>query len=120
VDQVDFEFRYTVSGNSNCSASQFTDIKISVVRQVNSGIPENINLCESDIFNGVYDIDIDLSDDRYLKDEDIEGFWLFEADGTKQLTTIDDSTINLKQVYENIENIPKKDLTPLYFLTATE
>ncbi|MDH7445691.1 T9SS type B sorting domain-containing protein [Aquimarina sp. 2201CG14-23] len=102
VDQEVFEFTYEVPGISPCALSMETTVRVSVVREVDAGTGAFIEICEEDILAGVYDLDIDLRDDTYLEDEDIEGFWSSFFDPTNQISDVGDSTINIKEIYENI------------------
>ena len=72
VDEEIFEVVYTVPGVSPCDSSVETRAKISVVRQVFAGFGNEFNICEDDIESGMFD-NIDLRDDNYLVNEDIEG-----------------------------------------------
>ncbi len=104
VDEETFEFTYRVNGFTPCDAPPGyveTDVKVSIVRQVFSGYAQNKRICETDILNGNYDNDIDLTDDQFLLLEDVEGNWgedlLFG-----QITSPADSEINIKDIYEQI------------------
>ncbi len=97
VDQNVYELVYTVSGNSLCTPISETTVKISVVRQVFSGTPSIVGICEGSIWNGDYDDDIDVRDDEYLVDEDIEGYWNEELDGD-----VSNLTINIKELYDEL------------------
>ncbi|WP_101448864.1 gliding motility-associated C-terminal domain-containing protein [Aquimarina sp. MAR_2010_214] len=100
VDQEVFELTYTVSGMAGCSPPQQTTIRVAMVRQVKSGTSEPIDICEDDLLAGVFDTDIDLRDDKFLKGEDIEGIWLSEPTG--QIDNEQDSKINLRTIYNNL------------------
>ncbi len=102
VDQEVFEVTYTVAGVTPCAPSQSTTIRISVVNQVDAGIPATIDICEDTLLAGTYDADINLRDDQYLIDENVEGIWLSDQDLTGQLTNEQDSFINLRAVYDNL------------------
>ncbi len=106
IDEGVFEFKYTVANNNNCGLLQETVIKLSVVRQVNAGLRNSdgvriISICENDLIAGNFDNDIDLRDDDYLAGEDIEGFWIQNANTGGEITDRDDSIINLRRLYEN-------------------
>lgn len=108
VDQETFELKYTVPGIAPCNISMETNVKISVIRDVQSGVSETKKICETDLQSGAYDADINLRDDQYLLGEDIEGLWQFKNDPTGQLTSFGDSKINLKEVYDDIvQNNPR-------------
>lgn len=102
VDQEEFEFTYTVPGlDPFCSDAEITNVKVSVVRQVSSGFGASLNICEGELRNGSFDGDINLRDDRFLALEDQEGTWTLDDD---QITNPDDSTINLRTLYDNLMN----------------
>ncbi|MBC2846524.1 gliding motility-associated C-terminal domain-containing protein [Winogradskyella flava] len=100
VDEETFELIYTVPGIAPCNVEQETRVKISVVREVFSGLAQNKRICEDLIVNGVYDNDIDLTDDDYLLFEDIEGTWSMDMFG--QISTLGDSVININAIYQQI------------------
>ncbi|WP_438423447.1 gliding motility-associated C-terminal domain-containing protein [Aquimarina macrocephali] len=100
VDQEVFELTYTVSGIAGCSPPQQTTVRVAMVRQVDSGESEPIHICEDDLLAGVYDADIDLTNDLYLLGEDIEGIWLPEPTG--QIDNSQDSMVNLRAIYDNL------------------
>lgn len=103
-----FEFSYTVPGISPCDTSATVNFKVEVIRDVQSGIAANISICESEMLAGVYDADIDLLDDQYLIGEDLEGVWLWMNDPTGQLSGPSDSTINLREIYDDlVQNNPR-------------
>ncbi len=99
VDQEVFELTYTVFGVSGCIAEQ-TTVRVAMVRQVDSGESEPTHICEDDLLAGVYDADIDLTNDLYLLGEDIEGIWLPEPTG--QIENSQDSMVNLRAIYDNL------------------
>ncbi|MBQ4819214.1 gliding motility-associated C-terminal domain-containing protein [Aquimarina sp. MMG016] len=100
VDQADYLFRYTVNGiDPQCITPSVTEVKVSVVRPVFSGYASKYNICENRIKNGEFDADLNLRDDRFLLNEDLEGTWTIDGD---QITSLDDSTINLKTLYDDI------------------
>ncbi len=100
VDEETFEFTYRVTGFGPCNITLETDINVSIVRQVFSGLAQNKRICEADILNGNYDSDIDLTDDRFLLLEDIEGVW--ETDLFGQIASPIDSEINIRSIYDQI------------------
>ena len=102
VDEETFELTYTVAGTSPCSNFSATTVKISAIRGVFAGNANTLNIGESEILNGDYDNDINLLDDAYLVNEDIEGLWLVNEDTTGQLENPLDSFINLKEIYDNL------------------
>ncbi|WP_378188091.1 gliding motility-associated C-terminal domain-containing protein [Aquimarina sp. W85] len=106
-DQEVFEFTYEVPGLSPCAVAMETTVRIAIVRQVFSGIAEEIQICEDDMIAGVYDADINLRDDHYLTGEDSDnGIWLVNNDVTGQIEDEQDSIINLRTIYNDfvIEN----------------
>ncbi len=102
VDQEVFEFDYVVPGISPCDSSEITTVRISVVRQVNSGIPEITTICENNILSGDFDLDINLEDDQFLRGEDLEGIWLENTDPTGQISNAQDSFINIREIYNDL------------------
>lgn len=102
VDQETFTLVYVVPGIAPCAVESRTSVNISVVRQTTSGESFLTNICEKDLRNGVYDMDIDLSDDAYLKDEDQEGSWSGSPNSANQISTPKDNTINLRAIYDNL------------------
>ncbi len=101
VDEAVFELTYTVPGLTPCDAAVTTQIKVSVIRAVFSGAANELNICESEILAGDFD-SIDLRDDAYLINEDIEGIWLADEDPTGQITGPADSIISLSEVYADL------------------
>ncbi|WP_299439449.1 gliding motility-associated C-terminal domain-containing protein [uncultured Aquimarina sp.] len=102
VDREVFEFKYTVPGFTPCAPSQETIIKVSVVRAVDAGSGSTIRICEDDLKAGLYDADINLRDDQYLRDEDIEGIWMADLDTTGEIEDEQDSVINLRKIYDDL------------------
>ncbi|WP_378174549.1 gliding motility-associated C-terminal domain-containing protein [Aquimarina sp. SS2-1] len=102
VDQEVFELTYTVPGIGPCDADAQTTVRVSMIRQVDSGASEGTDICEDDMLAGVYDQDINLRDDEYLRNEDIEGIWLPDEDPTGQISNEQDSIINLRAVYNDL------------------
>ena len=95
-----FEFSYTVPGVLPCSPSNSVNFKVEVIRDIDSGTPNSFQICETDILSGIWDADIDLRDDAYLANEDIEGLWSSINDPTGQISDPLDSTINIREVYD--------------------
>ena len=93
VDQNIYELSYIVPGISPCNSSTQTTIKVSVVRQVDAGIPDDQFICESSILAGDWDADINVRD--FLEGEDIEGFWIEEQNGTPE-----NLIINIRDMYD--------------------
>ncbi|UZO80275.1 gliding motility-associated C-terminal domain-containing protein [Aquimarina sp. ERC-38] len=104
TDNEIFELRYTVSNTTDCTANSKgeTIVKVSVVRQVDPGTGNLIEICEEDITAGNWDTDINLNDDAYLVGEDKEGYWLSELDLTGQLENEQDSIINIREIYDDL------------------
>ncbi|MDO5978084.1 gliding motility-associated C-terminal domain-containing protein [Flavivirga spongiicola] len=101
VDEETFEFTYTVIGMPPCNMPLAqTTVNVSIVRQVFSGFAQNKRICETDILNGNYDADIDLTDDQFLLLEDIEGVWSTDLFG--EITSPVDSEINIRNIYQQI------------------
>ncbi|WP_010179965.1 T9SS type B sorting domain-containing protein [Aquimarina agarilytica] len=102
VDQEVFDFTYTVTSIATCEMVSSTNVSVSVVRQVNSGLPTDTAICESEIIRGDYDTDINLRDNIYLAGEDIEGIWRQDLDVTGEIENELDSFVNFKNIYENV------------------
>ncbi len=102
VDEETFELFYVVPGIAPCT-SQESSVKISVIREVHSGFANEINICENNLVAGSIYENIDLLNDNYLVNEDIEGGWLDGVDDpTGQISGPGDSIINLVQVYNDL------------------
>lgn len=99
-----FEFKYTVYGVSPCDSEKVSYFKVEVIRDVLSGEPSTYDICESDILSGMWDADIDLTDDRFLVGEDVEGTWKSAFDPTNQISNPADSNINIREVYDNLKS----------------
>ena len=95
-----FEFSYTVPGMLPCSTSNSVNFKVEVIRDVISGMPNSFLICEADILAGTWDADINLRDDAYLVNEDVEGLWSSTNDPTGQISDPLDSTVNIREVYD--------------------
>ncbi|MBP2833581.1 gliding motility-associated C-terminal domain-containing protein [Aquimarina sp. U1-2] len=102
IDQEAFEFTYRVPGILPCDPFQETTVRIAIVRQVDAGSANFINICEDEILAGDYDADINLRDDIYLNGEDNEGIWLPGLDPTGQIADENDPIINLKELYTTL------------------
>lgn len=102
VDQEVFELTYTVFDVFGCATSQQTTVRVAMVRKVDAGDSEITEICEDDIISGLFDTDINLRDDQFLENEDIEGIWLHELDPTGQIEDEQDPMINLKTIYDNL------------------
>ncbi|XCF06157.1 gliding motility-associated C-terminal domain-containing protein [Tamlana crocina] len=98
-----FEFTYTVPGIAPCSPQKVSRFKVEVIRDVSAGTGSSFQICEADILSGVWDDDIDLRDDRFLQDEDVEGLWSSRTDPTGQISGPSDSSINIREVYDNLK-----------------
>ena len=101
VDQETFELKYTVPGIAPCAPNMVTMVKVSVIREVFAGAANSINICETELVAGDFD-NVDLTNDSYLVNEDIEGIWLFEDDTTGQISNPGDSNINLGEVFDEL------------------
>ncbi len=100
VDEETFELVYRVEGIAPCDLVQETTIKVSVVREVFSGLAQNKRICDSSILDGDYNNDIDLTDDEFLLFEDTEGTW--ELDSFGEIMSLGDSFININNIYQQI------------------
>ena len=119
VEQETFELTYRVSGIPPCNSVMETTVNVSVTRQVFSGYAINHRICELDLINGLYDADIDISDDNYLLLEDVEGVWLTDSYG--QISSETDSFVNLKAVYDQmIINNPRFGCSEIWFNYSVE
>jgi gliding motility-associated-like protein len=98
-----FEFTYTVYGVSPCDAEKVSRFKVEVIRDVLSGEASTYDICETDILSGLWDADIDLTDDAFLEGEDVEGTWSTVLDPTNQIEDPLDSTINIREIYNNLK-----------------
>ncbi|MCL5130090.1 gliding motility-associated C-terminal domain-containing protein [Algibacter sp. L4_22] len=99
-----FEFTYTVSGVSPCASEKVSRFKVEVIRDVISGEASEYDICEADILSGIWDADIDLTNDAFLEGEDVEGTWSAISDAANQIDSPVDSTINIREVYDNLKN----------------
>ncbi|WP_157814098.1 gliding motility-associated C-terminal domain-containing protein [Olleya sp. Bg11-27] len=95
-----FEFTYTVPGISPCSPTSVSNIKVEVIRDVFSGSATNYSICEDDILAGLWDNDINLTDDQYLSGEDVEGLWSANNDPSGQISNPLDAIINIREIYD--------------------
>ncbi len=102
VDEETFELVYVVPGIVPCAPEQRTTVTVSVVRQASSGESRLTRICEEDIINGLYDADINLSNDLYLSNEDIEGVWSGDGDAASQISSPIDNLVNIKELYDNL------------------
>ena len=102
VDEETFELVYTVPGITPCDAEQSTTVTVSVVREPFAGFANQFNICDTELIAGNYDGDIDLLEDEFLVNENIEGIWLDATDPTGQISGPGDSVINLAQVYADL------------------
>jgi len=102
IDDEVFEFKYTVPGMTPCAATMETTVKVSVVRSGFSGFANKIDICEEELIAGNFNMDINLRDDAYLVNEDIEGTWSSDMDPTNQISTPNDSQVNLAEVYNDL------------------
>ena len=102
VDRALFEFRYIVPGSDNCTQEE-TNVKISVVRQVESGEAKSLAICESSILSGAYDRDIDIAV-LFLQGEDEEGEWTVSSNAASEISDSFDSVINIRNLYDNLIN----------------
>lgn len=102
VDEETFELVYVVPGITPCSVEQRTTVNVSVVRQASSGVSVATPICEDEIINGLYDSDINLSNDIYLTDEDIEGTWSGNALTGSEISSPSDNIVNIRTLYNNL------------------
>lgn len=102
VDEETFELQYRVPGVTPCDSEQITTVRISVVREPFAGFANQLNICEEELINGDFDTNINLLDDQFLVNENIEGVWLESTDTTGQISGPGDSSINLSEVYADL------------------
>ncbi|MEW4925057.1 gliding motility-associated C-terminal domain-containing protein [Algibacter sp. 2305UL17-15] len=100
ADQETFELTYVISGIPPCDVTLQTTVNISVTRQVFSGYGQATRICELEILNGNYNADINLRDDEFLLQEDIEGVWSRDAYG--QINSPNDAHININTLYQQV------------------
>ncbi|MBJ6367971.1 gliding motility-associated C-terminal domain-containing protein [Snuella sedimenti] len=101
VDDETFELIYSVPGIASCPSVE-TRVKVSVIREVFSGAANHYNICETELLAGNYDSDLNLRDDAFLVNEDIEGIWLSNIDPTGQITGPADDVVNLRTIYNDL------------------
>tara|TARA_R110002020_G_scaffold63170_2_gene168756 strand:+ start:130109 stop:132754 length:2646 start_codon:yes stop_codon:yes gene_type:complete len=97
-----FQLTYVVPGTSDCIPEQRTNVNISVVRRPSSGESQPTRICEQDVIDGLYDADIQLSNDMYLLGEDLEGTWSGGTGTGTQITSPSDNTVNFKALYDGL------------------
>lgn len=104
VDQDVYQLIYKVTGfpaindgGLTCKTEDVTVVKIMVVRQVSAGEPTKFQICENEIIGGNFDNNIDLRDDRFLINEDVEGYWEDEINGDS-----DNLIINIRDLYTQL------------------
>tara|TARA_R110002050_G_scaffold110892_3_gene223593 strand:+ start:1168 stop:3813 length:2646 start_codon:yes stop_codon:yes gene_type:complete len=102
IDEETFDLVYVVPGISPCVPEQRTTVSVSVIRQASSGESKLTRICEEDLINGFYDLDIDLTNDSYLLNEDLEGVWSGDGDAGGQITTPADHFVNMKSFYDDL------------------
>lgn len=102
VDEETFMLEYTVPGITPCAPEQVTTVRVSVVKEPFAGFANAYTICETELLDGDFDLDINLRDDAYLVNENIEGTWDFANDPTGQISGSGDSIINLRQVYDDL------------------
>ncbi len=100
VDEETFELEYRVPGITPCSAEEITSVLVSVTKEPFAGFANSFVICETELLAGNFDMDINLRDDEYLVNENIEGIWL--TDPTGQISGPGDSIINLREIYDDL------------------
>ncbi len=114
ADSETFSFRYEVPGIGTC-VTDVTELTISVLRQPFSGYPSAISICEEDVAT-LWNNPIDLRDDRYLADEDVEGVWIVDGE---QITDQFDSEVNIAEAFleyrTNVNTDPRFDCYTLEY-----
>ena len=102
VDEEFFDFEYRVPGITPCSLEEVTPVTISVTKEPFAGFANQFSICETELLAGDFDADIDLTDDGFLVNENIEGIWLQNEDPTGQISGPGDSVINLREIYDDL------------------
>ncbi|WP_396596218.1 gliding motility-associated C-terminal domain-containing protein [Dokdonia sp. R86516] len=100
VDEETFELEYRVPGITPCSTEEITSVLVSVTKEPFAGFANSFAICETELLAGNFDMDINLRDDGYLVNENIEGIWL--TDPTGQISGPGDSIINLREIYDDL------------------
>lgn len=100
VDEEIFELEYRVPGITPCVSEQVTPVIVAVTKEPFAGFANQFVICETELLAGDFDTDIDLRDDDYLVNENIEGIWLTDAAG--QISGPGDSVINLRAIYDDL------------------
>lgn len=101
VDEEIFELEYRVPGIVPCSIESITNVFVSVTREAFAGFGNQLVICESEILAGNFDLDVDLRDDAFLVNENIEGIF-DQMEPTGQISNPGDSMVNLRQIYNNL------------------
>lgn len=99
-----FTLTYVVPGIGPCAPESRTDVRVSVVRRPSTGESNPAAICEQDIINGSYDVDISLSNDLYLVDEDLEGTWSGSLNTIGEVSNPADQLVNIRNIYDNLIN----------------
>ena len=100
VDEETFQLEYRVPGITPCSMEEITSVLVSVTKEPFAGFANSFVICETELLAGNFDMDINLRDDGYLVNENIEGIWLTEPTG--QISGPGDSIINLREIYDDL------------------
>jgi len=100
VDEEIFPLEYRVPGIAPCDPEQVTAVSVAVTREPFAGFANEFVICETELLAGDFDLNIDLRDDAYLVNENIEGIWL--SDPTGQISGPGDSVINLREIYDDL------------------
>ncbi|MFL1895503.1 gliding motility-associated C-terminal domain-containing protein [Aquimarina sp. 2-A2] len=98
IDSQDYTFEYVVSQEGSCITDR-VDVRITLVRPSFAGYASEYNICYEDI--DAWDRIIDLSNDEYLKDEDLSGVW------KDQDNNLISNQINLKDYVDDFYNSPE-------------
>lgn len=101
VEEI-FELEYRVPGITPCDAEQITTVNVAVTKEPFAGYANNFVVCETELLAGDFDGDIDLRDDAYLVNENLEGTWSSDSDPTGQISGLGDSIINLREIYDDL------------------
>ncbi|MEB8345977.1 gliding motility-associated C-terminal domain-containing protein [Flavobacteriaceae bacterium KMM 6898] len=102
INEETFTLTYVVPGIGTCDPEMRTDVRISVVRRPSTGESTPTRICEQDIIDGVYDVDIALSNDLYLVDEDLEGTWSGSLNTGGEVSSPADQLVNIRNLYNTL------------------
>ncbi|GAA3508060.1 hypothetical protein GCM10022393_18040 [Aquimarina addita] len=100
VDSQDYTFTYTVDQQGLC-VSESVDVSITLVRPPFAGYASNYNICATSIDTS-WDRVINLNDDEYLNQENLDGSWRYQIDDDNFISI--SNQINLKEYVDDFLN----------------